>query len=90
MSHAIIALAIVLLFAELVLAASSFGVATDVSHALCGLAWGGCLVLFTALPDFRTPTFALTLLCLSVDLFAGIWITIRLASKHLSVDQTLL
>lgn len=85
-SDALIALALLLLFLE-ILKATRPGSRSIVDHLLSTLIFIGALVAFLMLPQAATSTFALLLVIVFVDVIGGWSVSLRSASRDLTVER---
>ena len=81
----LIALAVVLLFGE-VMKATRIGVRTIVDHALSLVLFLGMLVEFLLVKQAATGTFFLLLVISFVDVLGGFAVTLRSAQRDLTVE----
>jgi hypothetical protein len=85
-SDALIALALMLLFLE-ILKATRPASRSIVDHLLSTLIFIGALVAFLMLPQAATSTFALLLVITFVDVIGGWSVSLRSASRDLTVEK---
>jgi hypothetical protein len=84
-SDILIALGMLLLFAEVV-KATRIGVRTVVDHGLSLLLFLGMLVEFLLIPQVATSTFFLLLVLSFIDVLGGFAVTLRTAQRDLTVE----
>jgi hypothetical protein len=84
-SDLLIALAILLLFGEM-MKATRIGIRTVVDHGLSLILFLGMVVEFVLVPQASTSTFFLLLVLSFVDVLGGFAITLRTAQRDLTVE----
>lgn len=87
-SDALIALALFLLFLEIVKATRPAS-RSIVDHLLSTLIFIGALVAFIMLPQAATSTFAILVVITFVDVVGGWSVSVRSASRDVSIDRGL-
>ena len=84
-SDLLIALAILLLFGEM-MKATRIGIRTVVDHGLSLILFLGMVVEFVLVPQASTSTFFLMLVLSFIDVLGGFAITLRTAQRDLTVE----
>lgn len=84
-SDLLIALAILLLFGEM-MKATRIGIRTVVDHGLSLILFLGMVVEFVLVPQASTSTFFLLLVLSFIDVLGGFAITLRTAQRDLTVE----
>ncbi len=85
-SDALIVLALILLFLELITATRTSG-STVINHGLSLIVFIVALVQFMVLPEFATTTFFMITMFALLDVVAGFTITIATARRDFSVGE---
>jgi hypothetical protein len=82
----LVAVGICFLLLELLLAGGRLSLSTIFNHVLSVLVFAACLTLLLAMADSRSSTLIHLTLLAFVDAVGGIWISMRLTHRLISVD----